>query len=180
MGSYLNKKTLIDPETGEILRENNWVGYDGFNDLGYKYRSRSPYISYFPDSLPANLSEDSFLLLMMICEIANKDNVLVRRVERKSKFSSIIYKPLDKDEIREATRYKYGMNKFDKCWRELTKKCLKRIDYYNYKVWAINPAMYMKSRYVPFWLYAEFKEYMDPHLTALTIRKLENRIHSLE
>jgi len=178
MGEYINKKTVIDSETGEIIKYNNWIGYDGFNDKGYKYRNRSPHLKYFFDSIPPNLSEEAFTLLMMIAELTNQDNVLVRRVERKSKFSSIIYKPLDKDDIREGTRYRYGINKFDRCWRELTKKCLKKIQYYDYKVWAVNPAVICKCKFVPFWLYEEFQDYMNPYLSASTIKKLQEKIRS--
>lgn len=177
MGEYINKRTVIDAETGEILKTNNWVGYDGFSEKGYKYRNRSSYIRYYFDSTPPNLSEESFLLLIMIGELANQDNVLVRRVERKSKFSTIIYKPLDKEEIRELTRYKYGQNKFDRCWRELAKKCIKKVKYYEFYVWAINPAVINRCKFVPFWLYEEFSESMNPYLTASTIKKLNDKIH---
>lgn len=180
MGEYINKKTVIDSETGEIISSNNWIGYDGFNDKGYKYRGKAVHISYYFDALPPNLSEGAYLLLFMLGEIMNGDNVLVRRVERKSKFSSIIYKPLDKEDIRERLRFKFGINKFDRCWNELTKKCLKRIDYYGYKVWAVNPAVINKCKFVPFWLYEEFQDSMNPYLSASTIKKLQYKIHSYE
>lgn len=180
MGEYINKKTVIDKETGEIMKENEWIGYDGFNDNGYRYRHRSPHIKYFNDSLPNNLSEAAWVLLLMIAEIMTEDNVLVYRVERKSKFSTIIYKPYDKDEIRSRTRYKYGENKFDRCWRELTKHCLKKVRYHQYLVWAVNPTVINKCKYVPFWLCEEFKDYMTPHLTATTVKKLENKIENLK
>lgn len=179
MGQYINRKTIIDSETGEIMKENNWIGYDGFNEKGYKYRHRATHIKYFFDSIPDNLSEAAWTLLLMIAELMNEDNVLVYRVERKSKFSSIVYKPYDKDEIRKRTRYKYGENKFDKCWKELTKNCLKRIEYYDYVVWAVNPAVINKCKQVPFWLYNDFKEFMNPHLSATTIKKLQNKIDNL-
>lgn len=108
----------------------------------------------------------------------NNDNVLVYRVERKSKFSKIIYKPFDKDDIRIRTRYRYGINKFDRCWRELCKKCIKKVRYYDYLVYAVNPSILIKSKYIPFWLYEEFQEYMNPHLSAITIKKLQNKIDS--
>ena len=177
MGQYINKKTVVDAETGEIISDNNWIGYDGFNEKGYRYRSRAMYIRYYSDSIPPNLSEDAYMLLFMIEELANEDNVLVRRVERKSKFSSIIYYPLDKDEIRTSTKYIYGINKFDKAWKELTRKCLKKIRYYTYICWAINPAIMYKCRYIPFWLYEEFQDSMNPYLSARTIKKLQQKIH---
>ena len=121
MGHYINRKTVIDSETGEIMKENNWIGYDGFSDKGYKYRHRAVHIKYFFDSIPNNLSEAAWLLLIMIAEIMTEDNVLVYRIKRKSKFSSIIYKPYDKEEIRKRTRFIYGQNKFDRCWSELNK-----------------------------------------------------------
>lgn len=180
MGQYVNKKTVIDPETGEIIKENNWIGYDGFGKDGYKYRSKTLHMKWFTDSLPSNISKDALMLLFMIAEIMNQDNVLVRRVDRKSRFSSIIYKPLDKEEIRERCRYPIGINKFDACWRELTKKCLKRIKYYEYVVWAVNPSIVYKCKYVPFWLYDEFQDDMNPYLTASTIKKLHNKIHDYQ
>lgn len=180
MGSYLNKKTVIDTETGEIIKDNNWFGYDGFSEKGYKYRSRGQHTNIFFDAFPRNLSEEAYILLIMICEVANQDNVLVRRVERKSKFSSIIYKPLDKEEIRESTRYRYGINKFNRCWTELNKRCLKQVRYYDYLVWAVNPAFICNCKFVPFWLYEEFQDYMNPYLTASTIKKLQEKIRSYQ
>lgn len=179
MGKYINKSTMIDEDTGEIVKEKSWFGYDGFSDKGYKYRNRQVHIKYFFDSIPNNLSEEAWTLLMMIAEIMTEDNVLVYKVKRKSKFSSIIYKPYDKEEIRTRTRYIYGMNKFDRCWRELTKHCLKKVRYYDYLVWAVNPAVINKCRIVPFWLCDEFKEYMQPHMTAASIKKMQNKIDNL-
>lgn len=179
MGQYINRKTVIDSETGEIMKENNWVGYDGFNDKGYKYRRNSVHIKYFFDSLPNNLSESSWTLLLMIAELVNEDNVLVYRIKRKSKFSPIVWRPYDKEEIRERVRYRYGKNKFDNCWKELTKHCLKKIEYYECVAWALNPAVVNKCRQIPLWLYQEFKQYLDPYLTATTIKKMKNKIDNL-
>ena len=178
MGKYFNRKTIIDPETGEIIKEENWLGYDGFNNVGYQYRRKASYIRYYFDALPENLSQNAWVLLFMIAELMNNENVLVYRVERKSKFSTIIYKPLDKDDIAERIRFKYGKNKFDKAWRELTKHCLKKIKYHDYLTWAVNPAVISKCKFVPIWLYEEFKSYMNPYLNATTIKKLQNRINS--
>ena len=63
MGNLINKKILVDPETGQILKEQSWAGYDGFNENGYAYRARGNYLRFFNDSLPSNLSKDSLLLL---------------------------------------------------------------------------------------------------------------------
>jgi hypothetical protein len=178
MGQLLNKKIVIDPETGEIVKEQNWTGYDGFGRKGYKYRSRACCIKYYFDSMPNNISKDATLLLYMIAELMNDENVLIYKVERKSKFSTIIYKPLDKEDISERIRFRYGQNKFDRCWKELTKNCLKRIKYYDITVWAVNPSVISKCREVPIWLYEEFQEYMNPHLSAITIRKLQNMINN--
>lgn len=179
MGEYINKTTVIDPETGEILKENKWIGYDGFSDKGYKYRNRNVHIKYFFDSLPDNISSGSLFLLFMIAEIMTEDNVLVYKVKRKSKFSSIIYKPLDKEDIRLKTRFTYGINKFDACWKELTKHCIKKVRYYEYNVWAVNPTIINKCKEIPFWLCDEFKDYMIPHLSATTYNKLQKKIDNL-
>ena len=66
MGKYINRTTMIDPETGEVVKENQWIGYDGFSDTGYKYRNKQIHIKYFFDSLPGNISHDSLFLLFMI------------------------------------------------------------------------------------------------------------------
>lgn len=176
MGNYINRQTIIDSETGEILRDKTWLGYDGFNTKGYNYRRRALSIRYFFDALPCNLSKDEFLLLFLVAELANEENVLVYRVDRKSKFSTILYKPMDKEYISEHIRFKYGMNKFDRCWRNLTKHCLKRIKYHDMTVWAINPSVICKCKEVPIWLYEEFQEYMNPFLSASTIKKFQNKI----
>lgn len=178
MGHYINKKSVIDSETGEIVKEQRWIGYDGFNEKGYKYRRRANFIRYYFDSIPENLSKESFFLLWMIAEIMNEENVLVYRIKRKSKFSSIIYKPMTKEDIAGRIRFHYGLNKFDRCWRELNKHCLKRVRYYNDTiVWAVNPAIFSKCKEVPIWLYEEFKEYMNPHLSAITIKKFQEKIN---
>lgn len=176
MGEYINKTTMIDSETGEVIKENKWVGYDGFSDTGYKYRHRQTHIKYFFDSIPHNISQDSLFLLMMIAEIMNENNVLVYRVERKSKFSPIVYKPYDKEDVRMRTRFRYGINKFDRCWRELNKHCLKRVRYYQYIVWAVNPTVVNKCKEIPFWLCEEFMDYMTPHMTASAMKKLQQKI----
>lgn len=178
MGRYINKKTVIDTDTGEIIKETNWIGYDGFTDKGYQYRRRQTCIRYFFDTLPDNLSENAWQILMMIAEIMNEENLLIYKVKRKSKFSEIIYKPYDKEDIRERLRYKVGKNKFDKCWLELNKHCLKRIKYKDYMVWAVNPAIINKCKDIPLWLCEEFKSYMLPHLSANTARKLEEKINN--
>ena len=178
MGNLINKKTIIDAETGEILREKNWIGFDGFNENGFQYRRKSVFIRYYWDTLPDNLSENAMLLLFTIAELMNEENMLVYRIKRKSKFSDVIYKPMEKEDIRQRTRFKFGENRFDKAWSELNKHCLKRIRYHEYLCWAVNPSVLCKCNYVPFWLYEEFKTYMNPHLTATTIKKLDNKINS--
>ena len=180
MGEYINIRTTIDSETGEVLKESNWIGYDGFTDKGYRYRARQPQIHFNLDSIPDNLSKDSMVLLFMLAELMNQDNVLVYRVERKSKFSNFVYKPYDKEDLRLRCRFRFGMNKFDKCWQELSRHCLKRVQYYQYIVWAINPAVIHRSNFLPIWLCAEFKEYLLPHLSPSTVKKLQNKIDNLE
>lgn len=176
MGNNVIKKTIIDGSTGEVLKEKSFFSYDGFNDKGYKYRYRADYIRYYWDAVPAGLSEGAFMLLIMLTEICNDENVLVYRIERKSKFSKIIYKPMDKEEIRKRLRYKYGKNKFDKCWQELKKHCVKQIEYYDTKVWAINPAIFSRCKQIPPWLYDEFKEYLMPYMSNLAINKFQQLI----
>lgn len=178
MGNYINRQTVIDSDTGEILKDKTWLGYDGFNDKGYNYRRRAIHIKYYFDALPCNLKQDELMLLLMLAEIANNENVLVYRVDRKSKFSSIIYKPMDKEYIASHIRFHYGQNKFDRCWRALSKHCIKRIKYHEYMAWAINPAVVSKCREVPIWLYEEFQEYMNPYLSASAIKKFQNKIDS--
>ena len=179
MGRYINRKMVIDEDTGELLKVNNWIGYDGFNSKGYKYRNKSAHIRYFYDSIPPNLSEGAYRLLMQLAEMANEDNALVRRVERKSKFSNIIYKPLEAEEIRMRLKYKMGICNFQKYWRELKKNCIKQIRYHKYLTWFINPAIIIKGAYVPYWLYWEFREYMNPYLSSMAVKKLEDKVQEL-
>lgn len=179
MGKFINKNMLIDQESGEVLNEKFWIGYDGFSDKGYRYRAKSVYIRYFFDSLPENYDYESLFLLFMISELMNEENMLVYRVKRKSKFSNIIYKPLDKEEIRQSLRFKYGINKFKRCWSKLTKYALKQIRYHDYICWAVNPAIFSKCKDVPFWLYEEFQDSMNPHLAASTVKKLQNKVRNL-
>lgn len=151
----------------------------GFQINGYKYRNRAVYIRYFFDSLPDNYDESTLMLLFSIAEMMNEENMLVYRVKRKSKFSNIIYKPMDKDDIRERTRFKFGQHRFDRCWRILKKHALKQIRYHQYLCWAVNPSIVSKCRDVPYWLYDEFKEYMNPHLAAKTVMKLDRKVKEM-
>ena len=176
MGNDVIKKTRIDPETGEIINQNTFFYYDGFNDKGYKYRNKAFKITVFPDSIPTTLTKEAFLLLYMMTEIANDENVLVYRITRKSKFSSIIYKPMDKTEIMHRIRFKYGENKFDKYWAELKKHCIKKVQYHEYNAWAINPAVMNRCQQIPPWLYDEFSTYMNPFLSKVVIKKYQNRL----
>ena len=179
MGKYLNKKVQIDVDTGEILDQKYWLGYDGFSEKGYKYRNRAVYIRYYFDSLPDNYDGSTLLLLFLIAELMNEENMLVYRVKRKSKFSNIIYKPMDRDYIREHLHVHYGPTKFNRCWRELRKHALKQIRYHQYLCWAVNPSIVSKCRDVPYWLYDTFKEYMNPHLAAKTVMKLDRKVTEL-
>lgn len=180
MGKDLLRKTVIDPGTGEVILEQSFFYYDGFNDKGFKYRYRADKITVFFDALPSDLSENAFLLLYMLAEMANPDNVLVYRVSRKSKFSSIIYKPLSKDDIREKLRFKMGINRFNNAWMELKKHCIKEIKYYDYKVWAINPAFICKCKQVPPWLYEEFATYLSPYMTNISLKKMNDLLKQYE
>ena len=175
MGKDIVRNAVIDPNTGEVISEKTYIHYDGFNDKGYKYRFRTEgTIKVYPDSIPVTLSEGAFSLLYMLAEMANLDNVLVYRIERKSKFSTIIYKPLDKDDIRGKLRWKWGIVKFDKYWKELRKHCIKQVRYHQYLVWAINPAVISKCPQIPPWLYDEFSLYLNPYMSKRAIKKMQN------
>lgn len=180
MGRYINKKMVVDEETGELIKQVNWYGYDGFNEKGYRYRKSADYIRYYFDTIPQDLSESSFYLLLMLAELANEENALVYRVERKSKFSNIIYRPYDKTELRDKVRCKYGRNKFNECWNELTKHCLKKVQYKSFQAWVINPAMISKCKVLPYWLYDEFEQYINPYLSASAINKFHNKLNELK
>lgn len=179
MGEYINKKVQIDAETGEIMNEKYWLGYDGFSEKGYKYRNRAVHIRYYFDSLPDNYDESTWTLLFLIAELMTEENMLVYRVKRKSKFSNIIYKPMDKEYIKEHIRFKYGRHRFDRCWSVLRKSALKQIRYHQYLCWAVNPSIISKCRDVPYWLYDAFKEYMNPHLSAKAVQKLNRKVKEL-
>ena len=180
MGRYINKKTIIDVETGEIVNQVNWFGYNGFTNKGYYYRKGSAFLRIYYDAIPPNLSKEAFLLLEMMAELANNENVLVYKVDRKSKFSKVIFKPLEKEDIFDKIRYKYGINKFKRCWSELRKHCIKKVQYTTCKAWAINPAIISKCKVVPYWLYNEFKEYMNPYLSPYAIKKLHETLNNMD
>ena len=176
MGQEAIKNTVIDSEIGEILRERTYFRYDGFNEKGYRYRYRGDYIRYYWDAIPHNLSKDSLFLLLMLAELANNENVLIKKVKRKSKFSNIISKPMDKTDVMEKLRYPMGINKFDKCWQELKKHCIKKVRYHDYLVWAINPAYISRCKEIPTWLYEEFDMYLNPYMTKLAIAKFRRLV----
>lgn len=174
MGNDLIRTTRIDPETGEIINQKSFFYYDGFNEKGYKYRNKAVKVTVFPDCIPTTLSKEAFLLLYMITEIANDENVLVYRITRKSKFSTIIYKPMDKLDVMERIRFKYGKNKFDKYWNELKKHCIKKVQYHECNAWVINPAIINKCRQIPPWLYDEFDIYLNPYIPKTAIKKYQS------
>ena len=87
--------------------------------------------------------------------------------------------PALKDYIREHIRFKYGRHRFDRCWSKLRKHAIKQIRYHQYLCWAVNPAIVSKCREVPYWLYDTFKEYMNPHLAAKTVAKLNRKVKEL-
>jgi len=180
MGNYINKHTLVDGDTGEILQQKEYINYDGFSENGYAYRPRVSSVKFFSDSLPDNISCEAWTLLMMIAEVMNDDNVLIQRVKRKSKFSDIIYLPLTTDEIRERTRFVYGKNKFFRCWYQLRKHCIKKVKYHDTTCWCVNPAVVMKSKYIPIWLYAEFYQYLDPHISSTSLKKIKAKLEELQ
>lgn len=70
----------------------------------------------------------------------------------------------------------FGINKFDRCWGELNKKCLKYVQYYNTYAWAVNPAIATKSYELPYWLYFEFQDSLNPFLSANTISRLQEKV----
>ena len=180
MGQNIVKNHIIDPETGEIIKTDSYAYFDGFTEKGFKYRSRAPRITIYPDCIPSSISADAYFLLIQIAELANEENALVYRVTRKSKFSNIIYKPMYKDDIRKKLRFKIGINKFNKCWNELKKHCIKEARYHEYMCWVINPAVVFKSAYLPAWLYDEFSEYLNPYLSKNAIKKFQNMLKTME
>lgn len=173
MGNNVVRNTVIDQETGEIIKENTFFTYDGFNEKGYKYRYRADYIRYYWDAVPVGLSKNAFLLLIMISSIMNDENVLVFVKTKRGKFARTIYKPMDKEDIFERLQYKYGINKFDECWKELRKHCIKRIEYHGIQVWAVNPSIISRCKQIPPWLYDEFKDYLNPYLSNQAIKKFQ-------
>lgn len=175
MGNNVVVRTTLDGNTGEVIKEKKFFSFDGFTEKGYKYRYRAGRIQIFPDTIPDSLSGDAFQLLYMLAELANDEGVLVYRVTRKSKFSEIIYKPLYREEIMRRLRWSYGHNKFDKCFRELKKHCIKKVPYYNTTAWCLNPAIVMIGRGVitPF-MYDEFKLYLNPYMSRGAIKKMQD------
>ena len=87
---------------------------------------------------------------------------------------------MDKEMIRNSLRYKFGENKFDKCWRELKKHCIKQIEYNNNLAWVINPAIVSRCKVLPDWLYNEFDTYLVPYLSKIAIKKFQDRKKTLD
>ena len=74
----------------------------------------------------------------------------------------------------------YGIVKYKKAFTELKKHCLKKIKYNGINAWAINPAFVMCSPFLPIWLYNEFQEDINPHLTAYAIKTFRSKINEWE
>lgn len=177
MSRDIEKKTIINPETGEIIKETFNMVYDGFSDEGFRYRYKSASkIEIHLDSIPPDLDKDAIYLLLMISEMATTENVLVKKIPVKKRFENMEYEAMKLDEIRLGCKNPFGRNKFTRYWTILRKQCIKRVWYHDILVFAINPAILNKTYYVPFWLYEEFQDYMNPHLTNYKIKKLQSKI----
>lgn len=163
--------TAIDPDTGEIVNTGKKVRWNGWKDNAYRYRYKAPYVRIFFDA-NYDLKKQELALFWEICRLMNKDNLLVRKVQKEKYSKSAEYEPLTRDDIFEEVTF--SRSTFMRAWKKLNGKYIKKIKVESMKVWAVNPAFAMKGDYLEPFLYENFEEYLCPFLSQITRSKFNS------
>lgn len=171
---FVIKTSVIDPQTGEVLSDKKYVTWNGWKNDSFKYRSKASFVKMYLD-MEWDLTAPELRLFLMLCKMADTNNLLIIRADKwYTKYFGKKYRPLNKEEILENLPVKMSLNTFNKLWKKLREKYVKKIKVDGESVWAINPAFANKAIYIPLFLYLPFKQWLDPYLSDATIKKFKN------
>lgn len=175
MADIINKVTSIDANTGEIYYERQTKGFNGWSDKGYKFRYRYSGLVFYPDNLPL-IEPNIFKVYFQICTLMNEENLLIQLKKTNNKYKAPELIPLTIDDIIEKIPYKISSYAFKKAWQQIVPRYIKRIKFNGKKVWAVNPAFANRCRYLPPFLWNEFKEDLNEKLGVYNIKRYENMV----
>ena len=166
-------KKIIDAQTGEILATSKWANWTGWKDDQYKYRYRAKPLKLYLD-MEWDLTAAQLRVLLLICKYMNTENLFIQYRKSPKKYNTGKYIALTKDEIYEYIKDKISRITFERAWKGLTGKYIKKIDVEGLKAWAVNPAFASRLDYLPLYMYIPFKEYIIPNITKQALKKYEN------
>lgn len=173
MARVIRRTTAYDEETGEIYYQQSYKTFNGWSEEGYKFRYRYNPVKFYPDNIP-QLPPNVMKVFFLVCNIMNDDNLLMEYKKTRSKYKAPEIKCFTLDEIRERLPYKISEYSFKKAWEMISPKYVRKIKFNGKSVWAVNPAFANRTRYLPPWLWYEFREDLNPYLGSANISRFEN------
>lgn len=166
-------RTVVDAQTGEILSKKKYANWTGWKDDEYKYRYRNKPLKLYLD-MEWDLTAAQLRVFLLICNYMNSENLFIEFQKSIKKYKVGKFVPLTKDDIYENVKDKIARITFERAWKGLLGKYIKKIDVNGMKVWAVNPAFASKLDYLPLYMYVPFKEYIDPFLTIQALKKYQS------
>ena len=171
---FVIKTSVIDPQTGEVLSDKKYVKWNGWKNDAFKYRGKATCVKLYMD-MDWDLNGSEMNLLLMLCKMADTNSLLIMRTDKwYQKYFGKVYKSMTKEEMLENLPKKMNLTTFNRLWRKLNGKYVKKIKVDGESVWAINPAYASKITYLPLFLYLPFKDDIDPFLSDATIKKYKS------
>lgn len=170
---YTISTNVVDNDTGEVIYNKKYVNWSGWKNESYKFRSKAKPLKIYFDA-GFDLKGPDLNVFIMICRIMNEDNLFMRKIDSSNKYAKKKYEPMTKDDIFEILRDRISKSTFERAWRNLNKKYIKKIRMDDTLVWAVNPAYAAKLTYLPLYLYVAFRDDLDPFLSQATRKKFHN------
>ena len=168
---YVHLYRVIDPKTGEVLAHREKFTWSGWYGDEYKYRPKAASTQIFFDA-GFDLTKQGLALYWELLRMMNRDNLLTKPVTRR-KYSSVLeYAALTKEDIFECVHF--SKSTFDRAWKELNGKYIKKIQVGDLYAWAVNPAYALKGKYLAVELYEAFSDDIDRFLNPVIVQKFKN------
>lgn len=171
--NYIVTRNIIDGDTGELLSKKKYMNWSGWKDNAYKFRSRGGHCRIFFDS-DFDLDAKGWNLFMKLCKMMNKNNLLIGYYGRNQNIFKPHYYPMTKKDIFESLKSEMSLSTFNRVFKKLEGKYVKKIQVEKMNVYAVNPAFAAKIEFLPIYLYIPFKIWIDPFLSEVTRKKFEN------
>lgn len=165
--------TTVDAETGELLARYRKEVWGGWKNDSYRFRSQANPLKIYQDT-DMYLSAAEMGFMVEICKQMNSENLFIGYRRPTKKYHGEKYYPLTKDDIFYNMSRRVSKSTFEKHWRTLNGKYIKRIKVEDMSVWAVNPAYFSKIKFMPVYLYFPFKTDIDPFLNEMARTKFEN------